>query len=359
MIDDKIKQLAEKIREMIKKEERLTPEVVVITGASAGVGRATAREFAKRGAYVALIARGQDGLDATKKEVEELGGRALILKVDVADAGQIERAAQTIEEQLGPIDIWINNAMTSVFSPVKEMQPEEYKRVTEVTYLGQVYGAQAALKRMLPRDKGTIVFVGSALAYRGIPLQSAYCAAKHAIVGFFDSLRSELLHDKSNVHITMVQLPALNTPQFGWVKSRLPMKARPMGDIFQPEVAAEAIVYASHAKRREILVGMPTVQAVIGNKIAPGLGDTVLSKTGYEGQQTEVPEDPNRRHNLWEPVPGDHRAKGQFSASAASFSPQLWINKNIGAIALGFGTFAIAGLVTALIKNRGVKPIVG
>src|SRR5215813_7147603 len=263
------------------------PEVVVITGASAGVGRATAREFAKRGAHIGLLARGRDGLEAARREVEEMGGRALALPVDVADADRVEAAAAEVEEKLGPIDVWVNNAMTSVFSPVKEMKPEEFKRVTEVTYLGAVYGTLSALKRMLPRDHGVIVEVGSALAYRGIPLQAAYCGAKHAIQGFVDSLRCELLHDGSNVQVTMVQMPALNTPQFGWVKSRLPHKAQPVPPIYQPEVAADAIYFAGHNPRREFYVGFSTVKAIIGNKLIPGVADWYLARRGYTAQQSE------------------------------------------------------------------------
>src|SRR5213075_857499 len=248
-------------------------KVVVITGASAGVGRATARRFAKDGAQIALLARGRDGLEAARKEVEEFGGRAIVLMVDVADADEVEAAAAQIERELGEIDIWINNAMASVFSPIQEMTPEEFRRVTEVTFLGCVYGTLAALKRMSPRNRGMIVQVGSALAHRSIPLQSAYCAAKHALAGFTDSLRCELLHDHSNVRLVIVHMPALNTPQFRWVKSRLPRKAQPVPPIFQPEVAAEAIVWAAHSKRREINVGWPTTKAIIGNNFAPGYGD--------------------------------------------------------------------------------------
>src|SRR5437667_5249656 len=260
-------------------------ETVVITGASAGVGRATALEFAKKGARVALLARGRDGLEAARKEVEEFGGKALVVIVDVAYADQVEAAAAQIEAELGEIDIWINNAMASVFSPIKEMTPKEFQRVTEVTYLGYVYGTLAALKRMLPRNRGIIVQVGSALAYRGIPLQAAYCAAKHAIQGFCDSLRCELLHDKSNVKVTMLQMPALNTPQFGWVKSRLPRRAQPVPPIFQPEVAAEAIYFAAHHPRREFYVGAPSVAVITVNKFAPALLDHYLARTGYDSQQ--------------------------------------------------------------------------
>src|SRR5437588_5657615 len=303
-------------------------EVVVITGASAGVGRATTRKFARHGARIALLARGTDGLEAAQREVEELGGTAIVVPVDVANAEQVEAAAARIEIDLGKIDIWINNAMTSVFSPIKQMTPAEFRRVTEVTYLGYVYGTLAALKRMLPRDRGVIVQVGSALAYRGIPLQAAYCAAKHAIQGFCDSLRCELLHDKSNVQVTMLQLPALNTPQFSWVKSRLPHKAQPVPPIFQPEVAAEAIYFAAHNPRREFYVGLPAVEAIIANKIAPGLLDHILARTGYGSQQYDGPEDPNRANNLWEPVPGDHGAHGAFDARAPSWSPPLWTSEH-------------------------------
>lgn len=297
------------------------PQVVVITGASAGLGRATARAFAREGAKIGLLARGKAGLDGTKRDVEELGGQAIAISVDVADADQVEAAAQQVEDTFGPIDVWVNNAMTSVFSPVKEMQADEYRRVTEVCYLGYVHGTLSALKRMLPRDRGTIIQVGSSLAYRGIPLQSAYCGAKHAIQGFTDSLRTELIHDGSNVHVTEVHMPAMNTPQFGWVKSRLPNKAQPVPPIYQPEVGAEAIVWSAHNKRRELLVGGPSQIVVNGNKIAPALGDWYLAQGGFEDQQRDEPDDPERLHNLWEPVPGDHGAHGDFDAEATSSSP--------------------------------------
>src|ERR687886_164259 len=280
------------------------PEVVVVTGASAGVGRATVQAFAKRGARVGLIARGRAGLEGAKNEVESFGGKAMVLPTDVADADAVEKAAQKVEEELGPIDVWVNNAMVSVFSPVREMTAEEFRRVTEVTYLGYVYGTMAALKWMLPRDRGTIVQVGSALAYRGIPLQAAYCGAKHAIQGFTESLRAELLHDGSGVKVTMVQLPALNTPQFGWTRSRLPSKAQPVPPIYQPEVAAEgeAIFWPPHHDRRELYVGLSTSIVLLGNKLAPGLGDRYLARTGYDSQQTGEPRDPALPDNLWEPV---------------------------------------------------------
>jgi NAD(P)-dependent dehydrogenase (short-subunit alcohol dehydrogenase family) len=312
-------------------------EVVVITGASAGVGRATAQAFGRRGARIGLLARGCAGLEGAKHDVEQLGGQALVLPTDVADADAVEAAAATVEKEFGPIDVWVNNAMCSVFSPIKEMTAAEFKRVTEVTYLGFVYGSLAALKRMLPRDRGVIVQVGSALAYRGIPLQAAYCGAKHAIQGFCDSLRCELLHDKSKVRVVMVQMPALNTPQFSWVKSRLPRKPQPVPPIFQPEVAADAIVYAAHNKRREVYVGMPTVEAVVGNKIVPALADQYLAAAGYDSQQTDEPVSPDRRDNLWEPVDdnSDHGAHGSFDRRARPRSIQLWANKNRRWLALG------------------------
>ena len=317
--------------------------VVVITGASAGVGRSCARTFAENGYDVGLIARGKDGLEGAKQEVESYGRKAHYVIVDVADSEAVFKAADEIENTLGEISVWVNNAMNSVFSPVKDMLPDEYKRVTEVTYLGQVYGTLAALKKMQPRNRGSIVLVGSALAYRGIPLQSAYCAAKHATQGFFDSLRTELMHDNSKVRISMVQLPAMNTTQFGFVKSKLPNRPKPMGTIFQPEVAADAILFAAEHDRREILVGYPTLKAVIGNKIAPWYADMVLAETGYDGQQTDEPADPNRKNNLWEPIPGDHGAHGNFENDAKLFSPQLWASKNrkyiLGASLAALGAF--------------------
>ncbi|MGC2258080.1 MAG: SDR family oxidoreductase [Candidatus Sulfotelmatobacter sp.] len=303
-------------------------EVVVVTGASAGLGRAIARHFGSRGASVGLLARGVDGLEAAKREIEASGGKALVLPTDVADPDAMDQAAAAVEREFGPIDIWVNNAMASVFSPVKEMEPKEYKRVTEVTYLGVVYGTLCALKRMLPRNEGTIVQVGSALAYRSIPLQSAYCAAKHAIAGFTDSLRCELIHDQSNIRLTMVQMPALNTPQFGWVKSRLKHKAQPVPPIFEPEVGAQAVYWAAHNNRREVYVGAPTVAAIVGNKIAPGILDHYLGRTGFKSQQTNEPEDPNRPNNLWSPVPGDHGARGTFTGRAHARSYELEASLN-------------------------------
>jgi NAD(P)-dependent dehydrogenase (short-subunit alcohol dehydrogenase family) len=302
-------------------------EVVVITGASAGVGRATARAFGKRKAKIGLIARGVDGLEAAKREIEADGGEAIVLPLDVSDHDAVERAASEVESRFGPIDIWINNAMLSVFSPIMKMEPDEYKRVTDVTYLGTVWGTLAALRRMKPRDRGTIVQVGSALAYRGIPLQSAYCAAKHAVQGFHDSLLTELIHDHSNVRVVMVQMPALNTPQFRWVRSKLPRKSQPVPPIFQPEVAADAIVWAAYCNRREINVGWPTTKAVVGNNFVPGLADRYLARHGYEAQMIDEPEDPHRADNLWAPLAGDHGAHGVFDDRAVSHSIQWMFNK--------------------------------
>jgi NAD(P)-dependent dehydrogenase (short-subunit alcohol dehydrogenase family) len=325
-------------------------EVVVITGASAGVGRAAARKFARHGARIGLLARGTDGLKAARREVEELGTEALVIPTDVAKADELESAAAQIEAEFGHIDIWINNAMTSVFSPIKKMTPEEFRRVTEVTYLGYVYGTLAALKRMLPRDRGVIVQVGSALAYRGIPLQAAYCAAKHAVQGFCDSLWCELLHDNSNVKVTMVQMPALNTPQFGWVKSRLPRKAQPVPPIFQPEVAAEAVYFAARNPRREFYIGLPTVAAIVANKFAPGLLDRYLGRTGFDSQQYDGAEEPDRPDNLWQPVPGDHGAHGAFDARAKSWSPQLWTSEHRDWITAGLIALALSAIL-ALLKR--------
>lgn len=322
-------------------------EVVMLTGASAGVGRATARALAKRGATIGLLARGSAGLEATRREVEDLGGRALALEADVSDPERIEEAAATVEKRFGPIDLWINNAMVSVFSPAVKMTPEEFRRVTEVTYLGAVNGTLAALRRMVPRDRGTIVQVGSALAYRSIPLQSAYCGAKHALQGFTESVRCELLHDRSRVRITMVHLPALNTPQFGWVKSRLPRKAQPVPPIFQPEVAARAILWAAHHDRRELSVGGPTVLAIVSNHFVPSYLDRHLARTGYEAQQTGEAEDPGRPHNLWHPVPGDHGAHGAFDDRAHDFSLQLWLSQRLRAILVAVLVVGLVALAFA------------
>lgn len=328
-------------------------EVVVITGASAGIGRATAQAFAKRGARIALVARGRAGLEGARRDVERLGGEAIPFAVDVADPDAIERVAAETEERFGPIDIWINNAMLSVFSPVMEVTPDEFRRVTDVTYLAYVWGTLAALRRMKPRDRGAIVQVGSALAYRGIPLQSAYCAAKHAVQGFHDSLRSELLHDGSNVRVVMVQMPAVNTPQFRWVKSRLPRKAQPVPPIFQPEVAAEAIVWAAYSDRREINVGWPASKAIIGNNLFPGVADAYLARNGYEAQMIDEPEDPQRRVNLWEPVDDeeDRGAHGVFDDCAKGTSLALEMNRRRGWIGTGVAALGLLVALTSL-KSR-------
>jgi len=308
--------------------------VAVITGASAGVGRAAARAFARRGYRVALIARGHDGLAGAQRDVEAEGSTALVIPCDVADAAAIESAAERIENELGPIDVWVNNAMVSVFAPIVDTTPEEFRRVTEVTYLGYVHGTLAALKRMRARNRGVIVQVGSALAYRSIPLQAAYCAAKHAVKGFTESLRSELIHEKSGVHVTEVHLPAINTPQFRWSRAKLPNKPQPVPPIFQPEVAADAILFAAENKRRHLLVGLPVVKAIVGEKLAPAYADRYLAKNGYDSQQTTERLEPDHRDNFYEPLPGDAGAHGVFDDRARSFSVELWMNKHRGAIAL-------------------------
>lgn len=317
-------------------------EVVVVTGASAGVGRAIVREFARHGAAVGLLARGRDRLEAARREVETAGGAALVVPTDVADDAQVERAADMVERHLGPIDIWINNAMVSVLSPVKDMTAGEFRRVTEVTYLGYVHGTMAALRRMLPRDRGMVVQIGSALAYRAIPLQSAYCAAKHAVQGFTESLRSELLHDRSRVRLTTVQLPAVNTPQFSWIKTRMPFHPRPVPPIFQPEVVARDVYWAAHHRRREFAVGFPTVRAILGDKFIPGLLDHYLAWVGYQAQQTRQRVAPDRPHNLYHTVPGDYGAHGRFNDGARTASLHSWGNRHrnwLGLAAVGLGAW--------------------
>jgi NAD(P)-dependent dehydrogenase (short-subunit alcohol dehydrogenase family) len=321
------------------------PEVVVITGASAGVGRAVAREFGRRRAAVALLARGKDGLAAAAAEIESAGGTALPIVTDVARAAEVEAAAGQAEERLGPIDVWVNDAMATVFAPIWDITPEEFHRATEVTYLGVVYGTQAALKRMLARDRGTIVQVGSALAHRSIPLQSPYCGAKHAIAGFTDSVRCELLHRRSRVRLTVVDLPALNTPQFGWALNRMPNRPQPVPPIYQPEVAARAICWAAHHRRRELTVGWPTFEAMFGEKVAPGLLDRYLGRTGFRSQQTDDPRPPDHRDNLWEPLPGDPGAHGPFDARARRHSLQAWANRHRGALATAACLLGAGGLL--------------
>jgi NAD(P)-dependent dehydrogenase (short-subunit alcohol dehydrogenase family) len=328
------------------------PETVVVTGASAGLGRAIVQRFAREKANIGLLARGTEGLEAARAEVEEAGGHALAVPTDVADPGQVEAAAARVEEAFGPIDIWVNDAMVTVFSPFLEITPEEFRRATEVTYLGFVWGTQAALRRMVPRDRGTVVQVGSALAYRSIPLQSPYCGAKAAIRGFTDSLRTELIHLNSAVHLTMVQMPALNTPQFDWCRSKLPNHPQPVPPIFQPEVGAEAVYFAAHARRREVYVGTSTVTAIVGNELAPGLADRYLGRTGYDSQQTDEPVAPDRPDNLFRPLPGDRGAHGRFGDRAGTRSPQLWADTHRG-LAAAAGIVLAAVLGAAAYKVRG------
>ncbi|MBS0351308.1 MAG: SDR family oxidoreductase [Proteobacteria bacterium] len=324
----------------------LSNKIVVVTGASAGIGRATALNFAKHAATVALIARGRAGLEGAKREIEAIGGKAHIFLTDVSQADQVEKTAAQIEHELGPIDIWINNAMASIFAPFDAITPEEFKRVTEVTYLGQVNGTRSALKYMRRRDRGIIILIGSALAYRSIPLQSPYCGAKHALEGFFASLRSELLHDKSKVHLGIVHLPGSNTPQFDWVRNKLPNRPQPIGFVFQPEVAAEAIVFAALKRRQEIYVGWPTFKAILGNKMFPRLLDRYLAKVGYKGQMTDQPEIKDRADNLFEPVNKDFGIHGRFNATAHQHSLFLWFVKHRTGIRIGF---SILGLIILLI----------
>jgi NAD(P)-dependent dehydrogenase (short-subunit alcohol dehydrogenase family) len=329
--------------------EMKAPRVVVVTGASAGVGRATAKAFAARGDRLGLIARGEEGLAAVAREVREAGGEALCLPADVADPEAVEAAAKRAERELGEIDVWVNDAMATVFAPFSEIEPAEYRRSTEVTYLGCVWGTKVALDRMVPRDRGVIVQVGSALAFRGIPLQAPYCGAKHAIEGFSESLRAELLHDRSAVRISMVHLPALNTPQFEIGRTKLPRQPQPVPPIYQPEVAAEAIVWISAHRRRQLYVGAPTLKTVIGNRVAPWFVDHYLARTGYEAQQTDEPVNANRPDNLFEPVPGDHGTHGRFGEGARSGSAVTWLSRHrrllAGLSAVGGGAAAGAGLL--------------
>ena len=330
--------------------------ISVVTGASGGIGRATARALAARGDAVALLARGEDGLEGAAEDVRRAGGTPLPLEVDVADFAAVDEAAARVEKELGPIDLWVNDAFSSVFAPFSEIDMAEFRRTTEVSYLGYVHGTKAALTRMLPRDRGVIVQVGSALAYRGIPLQSAYCGAKHAVQGFNESLRVELLHVKSNVHVTMVQMPAVNTPQFGWVLSRLPRKAQPVPPIYQPEVAAKAVLYAAeHPRRREYWVGGSTAGTLLANAVAPGLLDRYLARTGFKSQQTDEQRPPDAPVNLWKPADGhgepDAGAHGDFDDRSTSRSAQLWASQHHGLLAAAGGALA-AGLGWALIKRR-------
>jgi NAD(P)-dependent dehydrogenase (short-subunit alcohol dehydrogenase family) len=331
--------------------------VVVVTGASGGIGRATARLFAERGDTVALLARGEEGLGGALSDVEALGGKGAAYPVDMADAVAVSEVADRVERELGEIAVWINVAFTSVFARFVDIEPEEFERVTQVTYLGFVNGTRAALTHMLPRDRGTIVQVGSTLAYRGIPLQSAYCGAKHAVQGFHESLRTELLHEKSNVHVTMVQMPAVNTPQFSWVKSRLPRQAQPVPPIYQPEVAALSVGYAAdHPRRREYWVGETTMATLLVNAVAPALLDRYLARTGFASQQTEAPRPADQPANLWEPADGsdgrDFGAHGLFDDRAHARSPQVWASQHHGAVAAGgLAVLAAAAAVARTLRR--------
>jgi len=333
-------------------------EVVVVTGAAAGVGRATAVEFARQGASaVGLIARDRNQLESAAAEIRQLGAQALAIEADVADADKVEAAADQIERELGPIDIWVNDAMVTVFSRFTDIAADEYRRVTEVTYLGTVNGTRTALRRMLPRERGAIVQVGSALAYRSIPLQSAYCGAKAAIRGFTDSLRTELLHDGHKVHITMVQLPAVNTPQFDWCRTHIDHHPQPVPPIYDPSVPARAIVWAAHHRRRELYLGFPTLIAIEANKFIPGLLDRYLARTGFKSQQTSEVIDPNRRNNLFEPVHGDFGARGSFTSRSWDGSIEFWLSRNRTALAVLAGLALGYGLVRRSFQSTPREPV--
>ena len=324
----------------------------MVTGASGGVGREIVRRLAEQGYSIGLLARGKDGLEGAKRDVEQRGGKGLVIPTDVAHHDQIEAAADAVEDQFGPIDLWINDAMVSMYAPFWEIGPDEYKHITDVTYHGQVYGTMAALKRMRPRGYGTIVQVGSALAHRSIPLQSAYCGAKHAIAGFTESIRSELIHEKSKINITTVLLPGVNTTQFMWTKNRMPNKPQPAGTIFQPEVAADAIVYAAHhPKRKRYVLGYPTWQAVVGEKFIPGTLDHYIAKTGWGGAQRPIPADPDKQDNFWNPLPGDHGSHGPFDNKAWKSSPQFWVSRN--RISLGIVAGGAAAILAAVWLGKG------
>lgn len=330
--------------------------VVVITGASGGVGRATARLLASRGARIALLARGKDGLAAAKRDVESRGGKAIAVETDVSQFDQVQAAADAAEREFGPIDLWINNAMVSMYSPFMKMSPEEFRHIVDVTFLGNVYGTHCALQRMMPRDRGRIIQVGSALAFRSIPLQSAYCASKHAIQGFTESVRSELIHQNSKVQVSVVNMPALNTTQFIWTKNKMPNKPRPTGTIFQPEVAADAILFAAENDRREMMVGYTTVEATLGEKVFPGVLDHYLAKAAWNGAMLPEPADPDQPDNFWDPLPGDHGSHGDFDTLAKEFSVELWATEHrslLSGFALAGAGIAIMWLGRSMGKRNG------
>jgi short-subunit dehydrogenase len=322
-------------------------QVVVITGASGGVGRATARLFARRGARLALLARGRDGLEGAQREVEARGATALVIPTDVSHFEQVEAAAEQVERELGPIDVWINSAMVSMYSPFLEMTTEEFRHVVDVTFLGSAHGVRCALQRMVKRDRGVVIQVGSALAFRSIPLQSAYCASKHALQGLVESVRSELIHQRSQVWVSMVNLPALNTTQFIWTRNKMAHKVRPVGTIYQPEVAAEAILFATEHRRRELMVGHTTVEATLGEKVIPGWLDRHLARTAWDGALLPEPAT-NGADNFWQPVPGDQGAHGGFDAIAHGFSWQLWATERRWQL---FGALLVGGGLAALMQR--------
>jgi NADP-dependent 3-hydroxy acid dehydrogenase YdfG len=315
--------------------------VVVITGGTAGIGRATARAFAHEGAAIAVLARGEERLAAAMHELHQAGAAAIGLPVDVADARQVDNAASRVERELGPIDVWVNNAMVTVFASFDRLTPDEYRRVTDVTYLGTVNGTRAALARMRPRNRGCIVQVGSALAYQSIPLQSAYCGAKSAVRAFTDAVRAELIHEGSDVRITMIQLSAFNTPQFDWARNRMPKQPQPLPPIFQPEIAADAIVRASRASRREWWIGWPAVRAILSARIVPELANRLSARLAYEGQMTARAVEPGAPDNLMQPVRGDQAAHGRFDERARSRTMQPWLSKNRRGIAVAAALIAI------------------
>lgn len=324
------------------------PEVVMITGASAGLGRAITREFARRGARLGLIARDEDRLESAVREAQKLGGQAIALPADVADAEEVQKAGDRLEQEFGPFDIWINNAMATVFGRFDSITPQEYARVTEVTYLGTVWGTMVALKSMKARNHGTIVQVGSALAYRSIPLQAPYCGAKHAIMGFTDTIRTELIHDRSAVHLTMVQMPALNTPQFDWCRNHMSHHPQPVPPIYQPEIGARAVYWAAHHRKRELYVGLSSIEAILGNKVASRTLDRYLGRHDFSAQQTEKPADPASRGNLTEPVPGDFRARGSFDERSTDGAPSLWLSTHRKLALAGLTTLALGGMLVSL-----------